>query len=1171
MHVMKMNRIRQHCLQYSQSLKQKEAMNEDRNRLSNKTVHNPLIRIFAIGLFLVGCLSVSVFGQQFEGAITGSVKDSSGAFVKLASVTAINVKTSVAYSAKTNDTGNYAILLLPIGQYKLQVQASGFSTTTIAVDVHGGDRLQVDPVLAIGKTSETVTVEANGIRLQTTDADSASTIDTATLHNMPTFAQNPINLVLFSPGAVLNTNAGDTSALRPFDNGGMDSFSFNGSVNFTSDTTLDGLTDTGSEQASSTQIANVNIVPSPEMLEETRIQTSVYDAQYGRSGGGFVSMNLKNGGNQFHGIVREYFRNSALNANDYADNHQGKGKALLHWSQPGIVVTGPIRKDKIFFMFGWEDVRSSTPNPSYMTVPTMLERSGDFSQSQSGNTAQLIYDPLTTVSTSSSTYARTAFANSQIPSGRINSVASKVMDLIPEPNVSGATNSNNYFSGSNPDKDKYDEYIYRVDQNLGANHHIAYTYASSNRTEVRGGYLWPKSITPDYSHYRSNYGAHINWNWNIAPSFISAFGIGWNEHRFSQAPMQSSFDLSSVGWGSAFDGSVASTLFPRINVSSYTSFGNPNVGTGHYNINDTYDLKETLFWTHGHNTFSFGGEIRPMRDRYKWAQGSSTFSFTKQYSEANPLQSDIVSGNAYADFLMGYPNSGSVTSNPELNFKDGYYAVFMQDMWRVSSRLNLTMGLRWDTESPMVDSYQNVGFNEDAYYNFANTRWQGTVLFDDKSGRHSVYNWDLNNFGPRVGFAYVLTKSLVARGGAGVLYAPTFDKPSSNGFSATTSMVTSNDSGLTPNTATTLSNPYSGSFNTASGSSTNLNGQGGWWYWDKNKREIPRLIQVSLGFEWQVPHMSNAILDVHYAGQWTDFLPNQRSQNYSTVAQMNQYGSQLASQVTNPLYGYVPGTSLNTATISLQQSLYKYPQYTQVYKYLSNGTSHYHGLQAHFDKRMSSGLYAMVSYTWSKLINTEFLNSQDTQLTNFQNAYNAPQKLMVATGYKLPFFAHSSNGILRTAISGWATDLTLSVQSGYLYGAPSGVQSTGVDPHIKNPTPSHFFNTCTIQTDGTHKNCDHESTPAWYITPSYTINYLNPYFGGFRISDPPSLNFAIGKEFKISHGLGFNLRGESFNLMNSEKFYPPDTTATDSTFGARTSYSQYNLPRNIQVTARISF
>ena len=323
-----------HRLQCRMSLGQKDGKRQNGEHQKPSFKRQSFKTIFAVVLFLLGCFSVQMFGQQFQGAIVGSVKDLNCVVVKQASVIATNLTTLVAYSAKTNDTGDYSILLLPIGQYTLQVEAPGFSKTATTVDVHGGDRLQINPVLAVGKATETVTVQASGIQLETTTADSASTIDSSALHNMPTFAQNPINLVLFAPGAVINTNSSDTTALRPFDNGGMDSFSFNGSVNFTSDTTLDGLTDTGSERASPTQVANVNIVPSSEMLEETRIQTSVYDAQYGRSGGGFVSMNLKNGGNHFHGVVREYLRNSALNANDYADNHEGAGKALMHWSQP---------------------------------------------------------------------------------------------------------------------------------------------------------------------------------------------------------------------------------------------------------------------------------------------------------------------------------------------------------------------------------------------------------------------------------------------------------------------------------------------------------------------------------------------------------------------------------------------------------------------------------------------------------------------------------------------------------------------------------------------------------------------------------------------------------------------------------------------------------------------
>jgi hypothetical protein len=639
------------------------------------------------------------------------------------------------------------------------------------------------------------------------------------------------------------------------------------------------------------------------------------------------------------------------------------------------------------------------------------------------------------------------------------------------------------------------------------------------------------------------------------------------------------YDLSKIGLGSVFSGTGAASLFPFISPGTYSSFGNystsssntTGVGTGHFNINDNYDLRETLFYTLNHHTISVGGEVRPMRDRYKWGMATSAFLFTKQYSQANPLLADSASGNAYADFLMGYPNSASYVSNPELNYKDGYFAAFIQDMWRFNNKLTVTLGLRWDTESPMTDSYQNVGFNEDARYNFAGQALKGTVLFDTNSGRSRAYDYDLNNFGPRVGFAYAAKNSFVVRGGIGILYTPTFDAPSSYGYSATTSMVTTSDGGLTPSTSTTLSNPYPGGFTTAAGANTNLNGQGGWWYWDKNTRKVPRVIQTSIGFEWQVPHLRHARLDVHYVGQWSQYLPIRRNVNFTSTANYATYGTQLASKVTNPFYGYVPGTSMNSATYTLEQSLKPYPQYTTFNKVYSNGENHYHGLQAHFEKRTSNGLYGMASYTYSKNMDSGFLNDQDTELTSYISVYDVPQKLTIVTGYQLPFFANGGNALLRNVAGGWATDLTFSAQSGYLFSAPTGVQTTGIDPHIANPTPDHMFNTCTITTTGTLSNCTHETTPAWSITPAYTLTKLNPYYGGFRIGVPPSVNLAFAKTFKLGRGTGLNIRGEAFNLTNSTEFRAPDVSATSSTFGARTNFTAYNMPRNIQLSARVSF
>jgi hypothetical protein len=969
--------------------------------------------------------------QQFEGSMSGYVKDASGTIDRDADIIVTNLQTSVVYHSKTNSAGEYSILLLPIGKYELKVHVDGFNTYINKFEVHGGDHLRGDITLHVASTTETVSVQSSDSQLEVNSGDTGMTITEVQAHDLPTFSRNPITLTELVPGVIQKPGTTQVNALRPFDNGGFDQISINGGLTFTTEVSLDGLTDTGSEQGSYTQVDNILILPSPEMLQEMRIQTSVYDAQYGRSGGGVISMNLKSGTNQFHGVLGDYVRNSMFNANDYASNYNKKKKAGYHWSQPGGVVTGPViiphlydGRDKTFFMFGWEDVRSSVPNPVYTTVPTMLERAGDFSQSLSGSMPATIYDPTTTLAVGNGKYSRGTFAGSKIPQQRINPIAAKIMALIPEPNISQTiAASNNLFAGNNNDRDKYDEFVTHVDHSVNANHRLAFAYLQSQRNEYRysGGLAdgWPIAIAPDYGHARVNHAAHGNWSWTIKNNLLSTFGIGWNEHKFVQAPIVGNYDLSTLGFPAYVGSSSAKGVFPYISVSGYTSFGNLNsgIGSGKYYTSSTYDFRETLFWTAKHHIVSVGAELRPVRENVDVQKGNFALSFSKAFTQADPLNSDAVSGNAYASFLLGYPSGGSVASNPPWEDKMSYLAAFLQDSWRVTDKLTVTLGMRWDTDSPQTNAYQNVGFDENARYYFANTAMQGVVQFRDGGVRNQPYNWDVNNFGPRVGFAYEITPSLVMRGGAGILYLPTFDVGSQIGYSGTSSYDASDDGGITLSKSS-LSDPFPDGFTAAKGSSTNLNGQGGWVYWKGGVRQIPRNTQYSLGFEWKIPHISDSLLDVHYVGTYTDSLYDLRNRNFTSIADLAK-GSQLATAVTNPLQGYVPGTSLNAATISLQQSLLPFPQYTSFSYQDSNRRASYNGLQVRFDKRLTHGLHILTSYTWSKSLTTGYLNDQDTVLTKYLNNANTPQYLTVAAGYQLPFFAHNAKRAVRQIGSGW--------------------------------------------------------------------------------------------------------------------------------------------------------
>jgi hypothetical protein len=1127
-----------------------------------------------IPLAIAAVTCATAYAQQSDGSVTGTIHDTSGAIIKSADVTLTNQATQATFKTKTNDAGLYAIQLLPIGNYQVRVASSGFSAEVQQFELHGGDRLKLDLQLHPGSAEQTITVSTEPPLLEAQSGDSGMTITSAQTQNLPLLGRNTFLLATLTPGVAIAPGQPANISQRPFDNGGFDAIGINGSHGFTTEVTIDGLADTGSEQASSSQVSNINFVPSPDMTSEFRVQSSVYDAQFGRSGGGIIAVNLKSGTNRIHGVAYDYIRSQALNANDYADDRAGNAKSGFHWSQPGLVVSGPVfipklydGRNKTFWMFGWENVRTTTPQPTYSTVPSALEKTGDFSQSLAGNKPNILYDPLTTTAAPGGGYTRQSFG-STIPQLRIDPVAAKIASLLPAPNnaVAGAGDNNNLFSGLNNTLDAYDAFTYRVDHTINDKHRISATYLYSDRHQTSGTNGYPVAITPEYEHYRTNFGAHITWNWVMSPTLVSSFGVGWNEHRFAILNEQPSYDLSTLGFPAYMSHNAAPTLFPLIAMAGYSNFGNAGFGTGNLNYNDTYDLRETLTKTLKRHGISFGGEIRPMRTNNNQYAGNSNFTFGRDFTQANPLASDSVSGNAFASFLLGYADGGSVSNNPRRDWHNDYYALFIQDSWHVTDKMTVTAGLRWDTESPIreVHGQANTSFNPTATYGFAGVALNGVVGY----GSGSPYDWDKNNFGPRVGFAYAVSKNLLMRGGIGILYNPTFDNSSSLGFSASTAYVASLNNLLTPALPSVLSNPYPAGFVVPAGAASNINGQGGFQYWANHKRNIPRTTQFSLGFEYQLPMRS--ILDVHYAGQITDSQPNYRNANFTSTANL-ALGNALNDQLANPFAGKLPGTSINGATWSRQQSLLPFPQYTGFTQVTTDASSNYNGLQVRFEKRVTHGLNFLASYAYSKILRTEYLNDQDTEQIHYMDGADQPHVFSISGGYVLPFFKDRHNGIVKQALGGWQANIILSKSSGVLYGPPGGVQATGVDPHISNPTPQKYFNTCTITATGTLQNCDPGQQPVWAITQPFALNHLNPLYGGFRTPIPITTNFSIFKTFPIWNTFNLQFRAEAFNLTNTPQFGGPDTGVNSPTFGQLTNYIQTNIPRNVQIALRLNF
>lgn len=1134
---------------------------------------------------LLGLLSLPALAQEFRGAVTGAVTDMTGAIVPNAKVKLTDTATGVTSTTSTNAAGIYTVDLLPIGPYDVRVDMSGFEISVSHIGLHTGERLQVDVQLHPGTAVQTVTVTSDAPQLETTNGGTIDVLGEQQIADEPMLGRNPFAMAGDVAGVTMFPGQNPLFANSPYANGGMDSWIVNGGLAYTTEYLLDGLTDSGIDTGGP---ANLSFVPSPDEVQEVGIATSILDAQYGRSGGGIVSVNLKSGTNRLRGEASYYLRNEMFNANSYADDTIGARKGEFRWLEPSVEVDGPVfipklydGRNRTFFMFGWEEIHNEAPAPSYISVPTALERQGNFSQSFNGNPLP-IYDPLTTVSNGAGGYTRTAFPNNTIPTNRLDPVAQKIAALLPLPNVPGAYNVNNLLATPNTSGDRYDSFVYRLDHNINQNNKIFGAFMYADRHQNEGLDAFPVAIAPSYLHWRINHAAHVDWTSTISPTLISSFRVGWNEHQFGIANHQQNFDLSTIGWPAATIAGLSDpTLFPYLSIGGYTSFGNSGFASGLLNTSNTYDLAESLIKHLKKMDLNFGVEIRPARDSRSWEADSTNFGFGTDFTQANPLTSQTDSGSGFASFLLGYADSGSNSYSPSPYYENGYYAAYVQDNWRLTSRLALTLGLRWDTETPEIESHnqQNTGFDPDAPYVFAGQQLFGKVLFPGvNGGQRGAYGYNLNYFGPRVGFSYSLTPKAVIRGGVGILYAPVFNQTSETGFSANTNYVASTNNLLTPDcgactlgSPNTFANPFPNGFVQPGGAASNLTGQGGWTYWNANKANTPKIIQSSLGVEYQLP--AQTLLNVKYVLGLTRHISETRNANFLPTSDL-ALGNALNGTVPNPFSGLLPGTFLNTPTITLQQSLLPFPQYSPFYVVVSNAATSYNALQVTLDKRVSHGLYGRVAYTYSKENAEGFLNDQDTKYTHELNPDDQPHMITVTAGWHIPTPGEWSTSRILRQVMGWQVSGTYESfpKSGQLYTAPAGVTSTGVNPHVSHPTFAHEFNTCTIQLDGSLANCSLDNNiAAWKVVPPFTLATLNPYYGALRMPEPQLTNVDISKIFSLGKGLKLQFRAQAFNLTNSPAFTAPNTTYSSSTFGQVTNFSQYNDPRELMFALKLMY
>jgi hypothetical protein len=1116
--------------------------------------------------------------QENRATIVGTVTDPQGNVIPNATIKATNLETNAATTTTSNEAGLYTLPFLPVGKYRISVSAEGLKTLVRdGVELRVGDRIQLDFSMEVGAVTETVNVTSQAPLLETATASRGQVIDESKVRDLPLLGRNPFLLTLLASGTHIQNTQGSIS-FRPFDNGGMDNISINGGRPTTNEFLIDGAPNTATERGT---VASLAFVPSPDAVQEFRVQSNTYDAQFGRTGGGTINVSLKGGTNQLHGSLYHYFRNDILNANSFQNNANRVARTAFRWNQPGAVVDGPVYipglyngRDKTFFMFNWEKIISSIPAPVTQTQPTLEQRNGDFSKTLQANGQPItIYDPLTTTCVGN-TCTRTPFANNVIPANRIDPVARKILDFIPMPNQPGnAQGFFNHFISPNARTDEYDQFVVRMDHNLSDRHKLSGRWFRNNRHEVRGLAGYEEPASPFFLHFRKNPGGGVDLTSTFSPTLVSNFKVNFIRHEFAIQQYGDGFDITQLGFPAALARQVPHPFFPRLTFTDYSPIGNTG---SQFTFSDVSSVSETLNKVVGAHSLKFGGEARILRNNYDFPTSSfGSFGFTKGFTQRNPLAADAASGNAFASFLLGYPANGSVPINPSFAYQQLYYGLFLQDDWRASRKLTLNLGLRWDYESPISERFNqlNAGFDQTSPSPFRapGLQLKGGLLFVSQDNR-LPYKRDLNNFGPRVGVAYQLTEKTVLRGGYGLSYLPVFNPGTANGYSVSTPFVASTDNNLTP--ANTLSNPYPAGLVQPVGSSQGLAtlvGQG--FTFHDTDVKIPANHQFSFGIQREIPW--SMVVDISYIGSRTYSLNTAKGINEVSAADLAQGAAYLNAQVTNPFAGLLPGTAINGATVVRSQLLRPFPQFTGLTEDRRTiGRGWYNSLQVRLEKRLSQGLHYLLSYTFSKNMEAiGYLNAQDSigSLASVVTDTYAPHRLMISGGYDLPLFKNSS-AWLRNIAGGWKVNGIAALQSGVPVATPGGVFLIG-DPRLPEGQQSRarWFNTCTLTAAGARQNCaSANETPVFQIQPAFTLRSHSTRFSNIRTSRPPQIDLSLFKTFTLREGLALQFRAEAFNFANTPWFGGPNTTAGSAAFGVVTP-SQVNDQRNVQLALKLVF
>jgi hypothetical protein len=1166
-------------------------------------VKGRLKKLLSLSLFLWLLFPASAGAQVITASLQGEVRDQSGAVVPGAGVDVRNTATGAEVHVTTGPDGFFLAPSLPPGPYQVTIKAKGFKTlvsNTIVLEVD--QRAQEHFALQVGAITQTVSVAAAAPLLARTTSDVGQVVDTNQITNLPLNARETYQFALLSPG-VHGSVGLEFNQLALEVNGGLPG---------TSEILIDGI---HSAPPLTNPIAGYTVFPPVDATEEFKMETSNYSAQFGDAGSGIINLIYKSGTNQLHGDAWEFLTNSALYANSFFNNSSNIPEPEFQRSQFGFTLGGPIvipkiyhGHDKTFFFVDFEGLRQGSASSTTATVPTAAMRSGDFSSLETAAGKPVtIYNPTTTVP-SGTGYVRSVFAGNVIPTADINPVSAKIANYYPLPTVPGSVNN---FVASGKAIENINNYDIKINENVSEQNRFFVRFSQHYLTNLPAVYFPSAIELAENNQNQTNTGTNIAVDYThiFSPTFLTEARYGFSRMLVDETSLSEGFNPTQLGFPSYIAQNANALSFPLIKATDYMNLGTPGSTPAIIAANEhTASVNNT--WIVNTHTLNFGFQLEvPQLNTLQDNEEDGSYCFAVSLTQGpNPLAASSTAGNGFATFLLGIGSGAYELDYKDVSTTSRSYALYLQDDWRVRSKLTLNLGLRWDLTTPRTERYNRMDyFDPTAVSAIASevanapgasdcpacAHLEGGLEFVGVNGAsRSQFPTEWTNFGPRVGLAYQVAKNTVIRGGYGIFYygggiEGAAGTVGTDGFSAITDYVGS-ENGLTPTDY--ISNPFPTGFVQPTGNTEGLATAIGSTITDPYyNSKIPYVEEWNFDIQQQLP--GSLLVSASYVGSHGVQLPEGgEGETWDQIPPAAlALGTALKQSVPNPFYGLIATGSLSSPTVPLSDLEAPFPQFTPLeVDYPIGSDSVFNSFQLKVERRFTSGLSLLAAYTDEKMLDDYGFISNEGISVDHQNLYDldadysvdqndVSQDLSVAAVYQLPFgqghrFGSGWGRLTDAFLGGWQTNGILTLQTGnpiYLTATNTSDSGNPTERPNYNPSAAGCALSPALSGSAVSRIGEWFNTACFTQPAPFTFGNVGRTLPNVRAPGVNNLDFSVFKNFRLGERFTLQFHAEAFNIFNRVQFGVPNQTLGSLSFGEITT--QANTPRELQFALKLLF